>query len=154
MTTCRRPGPDPAAEADEDRVVFLFPGQGAQHVGMARGLYETEPVFAEHFDSCAAAFGQELGYDLRAEVFDGAGHTLERTDRAQPALFAVEYALAKLVESYGCIRLRWQATVSASTPPRPLPGVRPVDRGQGGLNACPPDARLRTRCDGRGAVEP
>ncbi|BBX70195.1 type I polyketide synthase [Mycolicibacterium psychrotolerans] len=93
--------PDPAAEADEDRVVFLFPGQGAQHVGMARGLYETEPVFAEHFDSCAAAFGQELGYDLRAEVFDGAGHTLERTDRAQPALFAVEYALAKLVESYG-----------------------------------------------------
>ena len=39
--------------------------------------------------------------DLRAEVFDGAGRNLERTDRAQPALFAVEYALAKLVQSYG-----------------------------------------------------
>ncbi len=39
--------------------------------------------------------------DLRAEVFDGAGRNLERTDRAQPALFAVEYALAKLIESYG-----------------------------------------------------
>lgn len=94
-------GPDAAAEAAEDRVVFLFPGQGAQHIGMARGLYDTEPVFAEHFDACATAFGQELGYDLRAEVFDGAGRDLERTDRAQPALFTVEYALAKLIESYG-----------------------------------------------------
>lgn len=84
-----------------DRVVFVFPGQGAQHVGMARGLYEAEPEFAVHFDSCAEAFGVELGMDLRAEVFDGAARTLERTDRAQPALFAVEYALARLVESYG-----------------------------------------------------
>ena len=80
---------------------FVFPGQGAQHVGMARGLHDCEPVFAEHFDACAAAFGDEMGFDLRAEVFDGAGRNLERTDRAQPALFAVEYALAKLVESYG-----------------------------------------------------
>ncbi|MET0995217.1 MAG: acyltransferase domain-containing protein, partial [Mycobacterium sp.] len=84
-----------------DRVVFLFPGQGAQHVGMARGLYESEPVFARHFDESAAGFAEELGIDLRAEVFDGSGRNLERTDRAQPALFAVEYALAKLIESYG-----------------------------------------------------
>jgi phthiocerol/phenolphthiocerol synthesis type-I polyketide synthase E len=86
---------------DSDRVVFLFPGQGAQHVGMARGLYDTEPVFAEHFDQCAAGFGDELGVDLRAEIFDGTARNLERTDRTQPALFTVEYALAKLVESYG-----------------------------------------------------
>jgi phthiocerol/phenolphthiocerol synthesis type-I polyketide synthase E len=84
-----------------DRVVFVFPGQGAQHIGMARGLHECEPVFREHFDACAAAFGAEMGFDLRAEVFDGTGRNLERTDRAQPALFAVEYALAKLAESYG-----------------------------------------------------
>jgi len=83
------------------RVVFVFPGQGAQHIGMARGLRECEPVFREHFDACAAAFGAEMGFDLRAEVFDGTGRNLERTDRAQPALFAVEYALAKLAESYG-----------------------------------------------------
>jgi phthiocerol/phenolphthiocerol synthesis type-I polyketide synthase E len=88
-------------ESATERVVFLFPGQGAQHVGMARGLYEAEPVFAEHFDQCAAAFADESGIDLCAEVFDGAGRSLERTDRAQPALFAVEYALAKLIESYG-----------------------------------------------------
>ncbi len=84
-----------------DRVVFLFPGQGAQHIGMARGLYDSEPVFAEHFDQCAAGFGDELGVDLRAEIFEGTARNLERTDRTQPALFTVEYALAKLVESYG-----------------------------------------------------
>ena len=62
---------------------------------------ESEPVFAEHFDQCAAGFGEELGIDLRAEVFDGTARNLERTDRTQPALFTVEYALAKLIETYG-----------------------------------------------------
>jgi phthiocerol/phenolphthiocerol synthesis type-I polyketide synthase E len=84
-----------------DRVAFVFPGQGAQHVGMARGLYESEPVFTKHFDECVAGFNEELGIDLRAHVFDGTAADLERTDRTQPALFAVEYALARLVESYG-----------------------------------------------------
>jgi phthiocerol/phenolphthiocerol synthesis type-I polyketide synthase E len=82
-------------------VAFLFPGQGAQYGGMARGLYESEPVFAEHFDRCARGFAEELNLDVRAEVFDAGGHDLQRTDRAQPALFTVEYALARLVESYG-----------------------------------------------------
>ncbi|HUB54323.1 MAG TPA: beta-ketoacyl synthase N-terminal-like domain-containing protein, partial [Mycobacterium sp.] len=86
---------------NSDQVVFLFPGQGAQHVGMARGLYDSEPVFAEHFDRCAAGFGDELGIDLRAEIFEGTARNLERTDRTQPALFTVEYALAKLIDSYG-----------------------------------------------------
>ncbi len=84
-----------------DRVVFVFPGQGAQHIGMARGLYDCQPVFAEHFDDCAAGFGAELGIDLRREIFEGTARNLERTDRTQPALFTVEYALAKLIESYG-----------------------------------------------------
>ncbi len=91
----------PSAKDSGDRVVFLFPGQGAQHIGMARGLYDHEPVFAEHFDQCAAGFGEELGVDLRAEIFEGTARNLERTDRTQPALFTVEYALAKLIESYG-----------------------------------------------------
>ncbi len=81
------------------RVAFLFPGQGAQHVGMARGLYDTEPVFADTFDRCATGFAAELGIDLKAEVFDGT--SLEPTDLAQPALFTVEYALAQLIMSYG-----------------------------------------------------
>ncbi|HEY9303898.1 MAG TPA: beta-ketoacyl synthase N-terminal-like domain-containing protein, partial [Mycobacterium sp.] len=91
------------ADDNSDHVVFLFPGQGAQHIGMARGLYDSEPVFAEHFDQCAAGFGDELGVDLRAEIFEGTARNLERTDRTQPALFTVEYALAKLVESYGVL---------------------------------------------------
>ncbi len=90
-----------SSPAGPDRIVFLFPGQGAQHVGMAKGLYETEPVFAEHFDKCAAGFRAEMGIDLDAEVFGAEPANLERTDRAQPALFTVEYALAKLIESYG-----------------------------------------------------
>jgi phthiocerol/phenolphthiocerol synthesis type-I polyketide synthase E len=90
----------PSTENSE-RIVFLFPGQGAQHIGMARGLYESEPVFAEHFDQCAAGFGEELRIDLRAEIFDGTTRNLERTDRTQPALFTVQYALAKLIETYG-----------------------------------------------------
>jgi phthiocerol/phenolphthiocerol synthesis type-I polyketide synthase E len=89
---------DPGSDSE---TVFLFPGQGAQYPGMARGLYESEPVFAERFDLCAEGFLQELGIDLRAEVFDGPGTNLARTDHAQPALFAVEYALAALLDHYG-----------------------------------------------------
>ncbi|MCW2730961.1 MAG: polyketide synthase family protein [Mycobacterium sp.] len=85
----------------QDRIAFVFPGQGAQHVGMARGLYAAEPVFTKHFDECVAGFNEELGIDLRAQIFEGTAADLERTDRTQPALFAVEYALARLVESYG-----------------------------------------------------
>lgn len=84
-----------------DRVAFLFPGQGAQHVGMARGLYDTEPVFRDAFDRCAAGFAEETGIDLKAEVFDGT--SLESLDQAHPALFTVEYALAQLIMSYGVV---------------------------------------------------
>ena len=94
-------GESVANKGNSDRVVFLFPGQGAQHIGMARDLYESEPAFAEHFDQCAAGFGEELGIDLRAEIFDGTARNLDRTDRTQPALFTVQYALAKLLETYG-----------------------------------------------------
>ncbi|WP_197377431.1 type I polyketide synthase [Mycolicibacterium baixiangningiae] len=82
-------------------VAFTFPGQGAQHAGMARGLYESEPVFAQHFNLCAAGFADEMDVDLRAEIFEGNGRGLEHTHRTQPALFAVEYALAQLLEAYG-----------------------------------------------------
>ncbi len=100
------------ATSASDRVIFLFPGQGAQHVGMAKGLYDTEPVFAEHFDACAKGFRAELGSDLYADVFDGNTTDLDRIDRSQPALFSVEYALAKLVESHG---VRASAHIGYST---------------------------------------
>ena len=122
-------------------MAFLFPGQGAQHVGMARGLYDTEPVFRENFDRCAAGFAEELGIDLKAEVFDGRG-SLEPTDLAQPALFAVEYALAQLVMS-----LRRHPGGAGRTQHRRARGrhrrggFRPADGDQGGVDARTPDAR-------------
>src|SRR4029077_9561172 len=61
----------------------------------------SEPVFAEHFDRCAVGFRDELGIDLRAEVFECRGVNLARTDHAQPALFAVEDALAERAGCYG-----------------------------------------------------
>ena len=91
----------PGTTPGEQRVAFLFPGQGSQHVGMARDLYEAEPEFRKIFDRCAAGFTEELGIDLTAEIFGADAAGLESTDLAQPALFTVEYALAELALSYG-----------------------------------------------------
>ena len=91
------PGVTPAAQ----RVALLFPGQGSQHIGMARGLHDTEQVFRETFDRCAEGFATELGIDLAAEVFGDDGTGLESTDLAQPALFTVEFALAELLLAQG-----------------------------------------------------
>ncbi|HZF14229.1 MAG TPA: type I polyketide synthase [Thermoanaerobaculia bacterium] len=86
-------------------VVFLFPGQGAQHVDMGRELYAQEALFRREVDRCAAILAPEMGCDLRQLLYprtaaDGA-ERLERTDVAQPALFVVEYALARLWQSWG-----------------------------------------------------
>ena len=88
---------------DADRIALLFPGQGTQYVGMARGLYDAEPVFAQNVDRCAAGFDAALGIDLKALLFGGRSRELERTDRSQPALFTVEYALARLLEARGVV---------------------------------------------------
>lgn len=93
--------------AHPPRQVFLFPGQGSQHAGMARELMASEPVFAEAFERCCALACGYLGDDLRALILPLPGdearadQRLAETRFTQPALFAVSYALADLWESWG-----------------------------------------------------
>ncbi|RKH58571.1 type I polyketide synthase [Corallococcus llansteffanensis] len=99
--------PTAAEERTGRPVVFLLSGQGSQYVDMARGLYEHERVFREQVDGCASLLRPHLGLDLRDVLYprpekrDEARLQLEQTRLAQPALFTVEYALAKLWESWG-----------------------------------------------------
>lgn len=88
----------PARQGD---VAFLFPGQGSQYAGMGRALYASEPAFREAFDACADILRGELRYDLRDVVFGADAEALLPTSVMQPAIFAVEYSLARMWMSFG-----------------------------------------------------
>lgn len=88
------------------RVALLFTGQGAQYLGMGRRLYATQPTFRSVFDHCAELLRTELDYDLREIIFsedEAAQALLDQTANTQPALFALEYALAELWQSWGVV---------------------------------------------------
>jgi acyl transferase domain-containing protein/acyl carrier protein len=87
-------------------VVFVFPGQGSQYIGMALGLYNSEPTFREMLDRCSALLREPLGMDIRDLLVCHRGATgvsfdLDETWLAQPALFSVEYALARTWLDWG-----------------------------------------------------
>ncbi|MFF7184363.1 amino acid adenylation domain-containing protein [Streptomyces sp. NPDC008222] len=99
-----------SGESKDRAVAFMFPGQGGQHIGMARDLYEHQPAFRRHLDEACEAALSRLGLDLRAlmhpdpgnpEAVAEAQRRINSITVAQPAVFVVEYALARLWRHWG-----------------------------------------------------
>ncbi|OYD09085.1 hybrid non-ribosomal peptide synthetase/type I polyketide synthase [Paludifilum halophilum] len=95
-----------SAEDESPRVVFMFSGQGNQYIHMGRDLYREEPDFRAEMDHCFDLFRSVTGTDLKEILYpeepsEAAAELLKRTEYAQPAVFIVEYALARLFMKWG-----------------------------------------------------
>lgn len=112
LTTLKDRNPQRVAtshtEIRERAVVFMFSGQGTQYVNMGLGLYETEQTFRDHVDECCEILKGEMNLDLRDILYPlseddeaEAADQLKQTSFTQPALFTIEYALAKLWMEWG-----------------------------------------------------
>ena len=95
------------AKSGQPNVIFMFPGQGSQHLEMAANLYAHEPVFRQELDVCATLLQPLLELDIRQVLYgvaqkdDPSRARIHETWLTQPILFAVEYALARLWMSTG-----------------------------------------------------
>jgi len=94
-------------EAEGRTVVFMFPGGGAQYVNMGLGLYQTEEGFRQEVDRCCELLKANTGCDLRDYLYPEPGRLeeaqrlMKRTSIGLPALFTVEYAMARQLERWG-----------------------------------------------------
>jgi amino acid adenylation domain-containing protein len=100
------PGESTLLEELSGDPVFVFPGQGSQYVNMGLELYRSEAVFREAVDECALILESEMKEDIRKIIFpertgEAADEKINNTYYTQPALFVIEYALAKLWMSWG-----------------------------------------------------
>ncbi|MCC5616010.1 SDR family NAD(P)-dependent oxidoreductase [Nostoc sp. CHAB 5836] len=87
-------------------VIFMFSGQGSQYANMGRELYKVEPIYRRHIDTCVKILQPHLGLDIRGFLFpseeiEAANQQPQQIALTQPALFVIEYALAKLLMSWG-----------------------------------------------------
>jgi acyl transferase domain-containing protein/acyl carrier protein len=100
-----RPARRISGGAPRSRVAFLFSGQGSQYPGMGRQLYETCPPFRRALDRCADVLGDRLERPLLDVLYPAAGDAspLDQTIFTQPALFALEYALAETWREWGIV---------------------------------------------------
>jgi amino acid adenylation domain-containing protein len=88
------------------KIVFLYPGQGAQFVNMGLALYNEEPLFRKQLDKGFEIFKRETGKDLKEIIFsdnESNALMLNQTQYTQPALFIISYAVVKLYEHYGIL---------------------------------------------------
>jgi amino acid adenylation domain-containing protein len=94
-------------ERRDPPVVFLFGGQGTQYVNMGQNLYQGEPLFRAIVDDCCECLKPHLGRDLRELLYPRSGdeetarQSLQDTFFTQPSIFVIEYALARLWQSFG-----------------------------------------------------
>lgn len=108
LTTLESPRVVTASQEPINRdIAFMFSGQGSQYVNMGFDLYLTESIFRENIDRCSEILQNHLSFDLREIIYPGekngeeAAHKLKQTFITQPALFAIEYALAKQWMAWG-----------------------------------------------------
>jgi acyl transferase domain-containing protein/acyl carrier protein len=104
-------------EGESPRLAFMFPGGGAQYVNMGQGVYKTEPFFREQLNACFDILEPEIRCDLKEVIYpanqseEEHAKQLNRVSLALPALFSVEYSMARLWMRWG---IRPQAMIGHS----------------------------------------